>query len=212
MKLNSLETNQFCWLFDKSLYKVREWQKCHSFANLKLRNRRKSEDLRNNNFDGESKTLNIRVENEMKFTDQMHIENHLKYLFRVDPKQEWTNDESKGNFAVYFDEKIGKCRMVFFNKTLEELNKLSEIIKLKINAEVDFNKNGRMLRIERLDKDVRFTKGDLEFGRKLYEAIAVADKIKPICVVGHQDQHEMYLHWHLVYVNHSGKSFVEILK
>ena len=39
----------------------------------------------------------------------------------------------------------------------------------------------------------------------------VVDKISPICVVGHQDQEDYYLHWHLVYANDSDKDFGQIL-
>jgi len=57
------------------------------------------------------------------------------------------------------------------------------------------------------DKTVKGTKSEI----KHTFLGGVADKISPICVVGHQDQEDYYLHWHLVYANDSDKDFVQVL-
>jgi len=156
-------------------------------------------------------TMNIRVEEELRFKDAAHIRNHLYYLFRCDKAQRWTNHSSKGNFAIYFESDINKGKIIFFDKTLNELSGIAELLRERIDKESDFLKRGRMLRIELMDETRRFNEANVEFGKQLYEAMVVADKISPICVVGHQDQEDYYLHWHLVYANDSDKDFGQVL-
>lgn len=173
-----------------------------------LKNFRKSEDLRGIlRKRKEHKTMNLRVEEELRFNDAAHIKNHLNYLFRCDNAQRWTNVITKGNFAIYSEYENDKGKISFFNKTLNELSAQAQLIKEKIGQIKDFLKYGRMLRVELIDKRDRFNEADVEFGRMLYEAMAVAAEITPICVVGHQDQTDNYLHWHMVYVNKTGEDF-----
>lgn len=162
-------------------------------------------------FGRKHSTMNIRVEEELRFKDAAHVRNHLNYLFRCDKAQRWTNHSSKGNFAIYFESNINKGKIIFFDKTLNELSGYAKFLRERINKEKDFLKRGRMLRIELMDEAKRFNEANVEFGKQLYEAMVVADKISPICVVGHQDQEDYYLHWHLVYANDSDQDFGQVL-
>ena len=155
--------------------------------------------------------MNIRVEEELRFNDAAHIKNHLNYLFRCDKAQRWTNHITKGNFAIYSESDISKGKIAFFNKTLNELSAQAQFIEKKIKDEKNFLKNARMLRIELIDDSMRFKESDIEFGRMLYEAMVVSEGIIPICVVGHQDQEQNYLHWHMLYINNTEKDFGQSL-
>ena len=64
-----------------------------------------------------------------------------------------------------------------------------------------------MLRIELIEDSTRFSEDNINFARMLYEAMFVSEGITPICVVGHQDQEDYYLHWHMVYLNDTGEDF-----
>ena len=156
--------------------------------------------------------MNIRVEPELRFNNAAHVRNHLKYLFRCDKAQKWTNHITSGNFAIYAESESNKGKIIFFNKTLNELSAQAQIINEKIKVKENFLEKGRMLRIELIDEATRFKEDDIKFGRMLYEAMVVSKNIEPICVVGHQDQEDYYLHWHLVYTNaNEEEDFGEIL-
>lgn len=154
--------------------------------------------------------MNIRVEKELRFKDAAHITNHFNYLFRCDKAQRWTNAITKGNFAIYAESE-DKGKIAFFNKTLNELSEQAQAIKEKMKNENDYLQRARMLRVELIDKANRFNEDNIKFGRMLYEAMVVSEGITPICVVGHQDQEDNYLHWHMVYLNDSGEDYGQLL-
>lgn len=155
--------------------------------------------------------MKIRAEKELQFKDAAHIINHLNYLCRCDKAQRWTNGITKGNFVIYSENEENKGKILYFNKTPNELAAQAKKIKEKIDAIQDFPIKGRMLRIELLTNDKRFTQKDVDFGRKLFEAMVVAEEITPVCVVGHQDQEDCFLHWHMVYANNTNIDFGAIL-
>ena len=159
----------------------------------------------------DEKLLNLRVEKELPLS-AAQTKLHIAELLRIGPGERYKNKDTKGDFVVYPEDDANKGKIFFFNKPMDAMKLLGKTLNERILSVKDFDTFGRKLLIQRMDKDdTSFKEEDVNFGRMLYEAMYVANGIFPICVVGHQDQGDMYLHWHMIYVNKTDKDFGQVL-
>ena len=153
----------------------------------------------------------LRVEKEV-LLPAAQLKGHIAELLRVGIGERYKNNKSKGDFAIFSEDEPNKGKIYFLNKDPNDLKMLARTLNDNIQDAEHFNSYGRKLLIERMNKDdVLFNEEDVQFGRMLFESMVVAKGIIPLCVVGHQDQGDMYLHWHLVYANSTGEDFGQVL-
>ena len=130
------------------------------------------------------------------FTNAAHLQNHLNYLFRTDKRQKWTNKYSDTNLVIMDD-------MVYSaGRNIEERKKAQNMAR-KIIREHGVNYDRLyMCRIECPDNAVYFFDKQL-----LDEAVYIirelakdlkSDGLKILFAVTHNDQTDVYLHFHLL--------------
>ena len=153
----------------------------------------------------------LRVEKEV-LLPAAQLKGHIAELLRVGIGERYKNNKSKGDFAIFPEDEPNKGKIYFLNKDPNDLKMLARTLNDKIQNYEDFNLYGRKLLIQNINKDSElFSNDDVMFGRMLFEAMVVAEGIIPLCVVGHQDQDDMYLHWHLIYMNKTQEDFGQLL-
>lgn len=59
-----------------------------------------------------------------EFTDVKHLKNFLKYLFRTDPKEKWSNENTKSNIYVF-----PKGGERYSQSTVKTLNERRDLLK-----------------------------------------------------------------------------------
>ena len=130
------------------------------------------------------------------FTNAAHLQNHLKYLFRTDERQKWTNKYTYMNFVIMDNMVYSAGRDMGERKKAQ--NMARKIIR-EHNANYD---RLYMCRIECPDSAVYFFDEQLfdeamyiirELGKELKR-----DGLKILFAVTHNDQTDVYLHFHLL--------------
>ena len=130
------------------------------------------------------------------FNNAAHLHNHLKYLFRTDERQKWTNKYSYMNLVI-MDNMVYSA-----GRDIEERKKAQNMAR-KIIREHNANYDRLyMCRIECPDSAVYFFDEQLfdeamyiirELGKELKR-----DGLKILFAVTHNDQTDVYLHFHLL--------------
>ena len=125
------------------------------------------------------------------FNDDHHVKAHIRYLFRTDGDQKWTNDLTQ-NDIFFLDGEMWK-----FPQEFEDRKKIEKVILEKIKN-VNYE-DLMMVRLNYFHDDVWHINDDfMRLAIDLLNDIENENNIKLICAVIHEDQEDTFIHLHLL--------------